>query len=223
VRLNSLLVSRDPDVQQAVADVFDGIEVRQREDGISALDVIGRSHFDGFVIDCDGIERGTEIIAAARNSRSNRKSVIFTITEGKTPVAAAMDLGSNFVLEKPLDVCRLSTYFQSSLRQMEAEHRRYFRYELALDAEVIRRDGTTISAQILNVSDGGLALRLLDRAHLHGSVTLRFSLPDAKRTFITAIALICWSRGPVFGIRFFGMHEDSGKAYADWLSSMALV
>lgn len=223
MRLNSLLVSRDPDVQQAVADVFDGIEVRQREDGISALDVIGRSHFDGFVIDCDGIERGTEIIAAARNSRSNRKSVIFTITEGKTPVAAAMDLGSNFVLEKPLDVCRLSTYFQSSLRQMEAEHRRYFRYELALDAEVIRRDGTTISAQILNVSDGGLALRLLDRAHLHGSVTLRFSLPDAKRTFITAIALICWSRGPVFGIRFFGMHEDSGKAYADWLSSMALV
>jgi DNA-binding response OmpR family regulator len=223
VRLNSLLVSRDPDVQQAVADVFDGIEVRQREDGISALDLIGRSHFDGFVIDCDGIERGTEIIAAARNSRSNRKSVIFTITEGKTPVAAAMDLGSNFVLEKPLDVGRLSTYFQSSLRQMEAEHRRYFRYELALDAEVIRRDGTTISAQILNVSDGGLALRLLDRAHLHGSVTLRFSIPDAKRTFITAIALICWSRGPVFGIRFFGMHEDSGKAYADWLSSMALV
>jgi DNA-binding response OmpR family regulator len=223
VRLNSLLVSRDPDVQQAVADVFDGIEVRQREDGISALDLIGRSHFDGFVIDCDGIERGTEIIAAARNSRSNRKSVIFTITEGKTPVAAAMDLGSNFVLEKPLDVGRLSTYFQSSLRQMEAEHRRYFRYELALDAEVIRRDGTTISAQILNVSDGGLALRLLDRAHLHGSVTLRFSIPDAKRTFITAIALICWSRGPVFGIRFFGMHEDSGKAYAEWLSSMALV
>ena len=43
------------------------------------------------------------------------------------------------------------------------------------------------------------------------------------RTFITAIALICWSRGPVFGIRFFGMHEDCGKAYAEWLSSMALV
>jgi hypothetical protein len=106
---------------------------------------------------------------------------------------------------------------------MEAEHRRYFRFELALDAEVIRRDGTSISAQILNVSDGGLALRLLDRAHLHGSVTLRFTIPDARRTFITAIALICWSRGPVFGIRFFGMHEDCGKAYADWLSSMALV
>ncbi|HEX3740595.1 MAG TPA: PilZ domain-containing protein [Terriglobales bacterium] len=223
MRLNSLLVSRDADVQEAVEDVFHGIEVRVRDDGISALDLIGRSHFDGFVIDCDGIERGTEIISAARNSRSNRKSVIFTIANGKTSIAQAMELGSNFVLEKPLDVGRFSTYFQSSIRQMEAEHRRYFRFELAIDAEVIRRDGTTISAQILNVSDGGLALRLLDRAHLHGSVTVRFSLPDVRRTFITAVALICWSRGPVFGIRFFGMHEDSGKAYAEWLSSMALV
>lgn len=223
MRLNSLLVTRDPDVEQAVADVFDGIELRVRDDSISALDLIGKSHFDGFIIDCDGIERGTEIIAAARNSRSNRKSVIFTVADGKTPVARAMELGSNFVLQKPLDVGRLSTYFQSSVRQMEAEHRRYFRFELTLDAEVVRRDGTIISAQILNVSDGGLALRLLDRAHLHGSVTLRFAIPDARRTFITAIALICWSRGPVFGVRFFGMHEDSGKAYAEWLSSMALV
>jgi len=137
-------------VQQAVEDVFDGIELRVRDDSISALDLIGRSHFDGFIIDCDGVERGQEIIAAARNSRSNRKSVIFTIADGKTSAAAAMELGSNFVLEKPLDVGRLSTYFQSSIRQMEAEHRRYFRFELALDAEVIRRDGTTISAQILN-------------------------------------------------------------------------
>lgn len=216
-------MSRDAAVREAVKDVFHGIEVRVRDDGISALDLIGRSHFDGFVIDCDGIERGTEIISAARNSRSNRKSVIFTIADRKTSIAQAMELGSNFVLEKPVDVGRFSTYFQSSIRQMEAEHRRYFRFELAIDAEVIRRDGTTISAQILNVSDGGLALRLLDRAHLHGSVTVRFSLPDVRRTFITAVALICWSRGPVFGIRFFGMHEDSGKAYSEWLSSMALV
>jgi PilZ domain len=222
VRLNSLLVSRDPDVREAVADVFDGIELRVRDDSISALDLIGRSHFDGFIIDCDGIERGTEIIAAARSSRSNRKSVIFTIVD-KTAAATAMELGSNFVLEKPVDAGRLGTYFHSSLRKMETEHRRYFRYELAIDAEVIRRDGTVISAQILNVSDGGLALRLLDRAHLHGSVTIRFRIPNAKETIITAVALICWSRGPVFGIKFFGMHDDSSEAYAEWLSSMSLV
>ncbi|MCU1271662.1 MAG: response regulator receiver protein [Acidobacteriaceae bacterium] len=222
MRLNSLLVSRDSEVQKPVAEVFDGVELRVCEDSINALELIGRSHFDGFIIDCDGIERGSELIVAARGSRSNRKSVIFTIVN-KTAVATAMELGSNFVLEKPLDAGRLGTYFQSSLRKMETEHRRYFRYELAIDAEVIRRDGTVISAQILNVSDGGLALRLLDRAHLHGSVTIRFTLPNTKGTIVTAVALICWSRGPVFGIKFFGMHDESSAAYAEWLSSMSLV
>ena len=42
---------------------------------------------------------------AARNSRSNRKSVIFAIVNGKTSVATAMECGANFVLGmRPLAV-----------------------------------------------------------------------------------------------------------------------
>lgn len=223
MRVNCLLVSRDSQVQKLVAEVFAEIDLRLREDTLAALDLITRSHFDGFIIDCDGMERGTEIIIAARSSRSNRKSVIFTIVNGKTSVATAMELGSNFVLGKPLDLDRLTTYFQSSLHKMETEHRRYFRYQLSLDAEVVRRDGKVVPAQILNVSDGGLALRLLDRAHLHGSVTIRFTLPNTQRTIISAVALLCWSREPIFGMKFFGMDEESETAYSEWLSSMALV
>ena len=206
-----------------MAEVFAEIDLRLREDTLAALDLITRSHFDGFIIDCDGMERGTEIIIATRSSRSNRKSVIFTIVNGKTSLATAMELGSNFVLGKPLDLDRLTTYFQSSLHKMEREHRRYFRYQLSLDAEVVRRDGKVVPAQILNVSDGGLAIRLLDRAHLHGSVTIRFTLPNTQRTVISAVALLCWSREPIFGMKFFGMDEESEQAYSEWLSSMALV
>ena len=223
MRVNCLLVSRDSQVQKLVAEVFAEIDLRLREDTLAALDLITRSHFDGFIIDCDGMERGAEIIIAARSSRSNRKSVIFTIVNGKTSVATAMELGSNFVLGKPLDLDRLTTYFQSSLHKMEREHRRYFRYQLSLDAEVVRRDGKVVPAQILNVSDGGLAIRLLDRAHLHGSVTIRFTLPDTRRTAITAVALLCWSQEPIFGMKFFGLDGESEKAYSEWLSSMALV
>jgi DNA-binding response OmpR family regulator len=222
VRVNILLVSRDPEVQQAVAQVFAGIDLHVHDGPMSALDLIGRSHFDGFIVDCDGLRYGTEIIAGVRSSRANRKSVIFTIVNGKTSLATAMELGSNFILGKPLDVNRLSTYFQSSLHKMETEHRRYFRYQLMVDAEVVRRDGEAIPAQILNVSDGGLALRLLERAHLHGSVTIRFRLPSAQQTLIAAVAVLCWSREPIFGIKLFGMDEESRKVYAEWLSSMAL-
>jgi len=216
-------MSRDPKMQQAVAQVFAGIDLHVSEDAVSALELISRSHFDGFIVDCDGMKHGAEIIAGARSSRANKKSVIFTVVNGKTSIAMAMELGSNFVLGKPLDLNRLSTYFQSSLHKMEAEQRRYFRYQVAVDAEVVRRDGKVIPAQILNVSDGGLALRLLEPAHLHDSVTLRFLLPSARRTLITAVAVLCWSREPIFGMKLFGMDEESRKAYAEWLSSMALT
>lgn len=221
--LNCLLLSRDPAMQHAVTQVFVGTELEVKEDAISAVELLSRSHFDAFIVDCDGMEHGTEILGGIRSSRANRRSVIFTIVNGKTSIATAMELGSNFVLGKPLDVKYLSRYFQFSLPKMEAEHRRYFRRQVTLDAEVLRRDGKVIPAQLINVSQGGLALRLLDRANLDGSVTIRFPLPNPQQTLIAAVAILCWSREPIFGMKLFGMDEESLKAYTEWLSSMPLV
>ena len=220
--VNSLLVSRDPQVQDTTAQVFVGIDLRLREDSGSALELISRSHFDGFIIDCDGLEDGKSIVAGIRNSRANRQSVIFTIVNGSTSVGTATELGSNFVLGKPVEAVRLESYLRSSIEKMEAEHRRYFRYQLTLDAEVILRDGTTVSAQVLNVSDGGFAMRLLDRAHLHGAVTIWFTIPGPKRIVITGYAVARWCTEPIFGMKFVSMDEDSRTAYNDWLCSMAL-
>lgn len=223
MRVNCLLVTRDPQVENTVSDVFAEVDLRLREDALSALEVIGRNHFDGFVIDADGVERGPEVIAGIRSSRGNRNSVIFTIVHGTTSITAATELGSNFVLGKPLEASRLRAYLRSSIHKMESEHRRYFRYQLSLEAELIRRDGKTVPAQILNVSDGGLCLRLLDRAHLHGAVTVRFSIPGKEPVPITVMAAVSWSTEPIFGMQFVGMDAASRSAYDNWLSSMALV
>lgn len=223
MHVNSLLVTHDPQVQDTVAEVFAGIDLRMREDTTSALEIISRSHFDGFIIDCDGMEEGKNIIGGIRNSLANRQSVIFTIVNGTTSVEAATELGSNFVLGKPLKAIRLESYLRSSIQRMEAEHRRYFRYQLALDAEVILRNGTTVAAQILNVSDGGFAMLLLDRAHLHGAVTIWFIIPGPKRTVITGSAAACWSTEPIFGMKFVSMDDENRSAYEEWLSSMALA
>ena len=220
--VNSLLVSRDPQVQDTTAQVFAGVDLRLREDTASALELISRSHFDGFIIDCDGLEDGKNIVGGIRNSRANRQSVIFTIVNGSTSVGTATELGANFVLGKPVEAVRLEAYLRSSIEKMEAEHRRYFRYQLTLDAEVILRDGTTVAAQILNVSDGGFAMRLLDRAHLHGAVTIWFTIPGPKRIVITGYAVARWCTEPIFGMKFVNMDDDSRSAYEDWLCSMAL-
>src|ERR1700751_4631293 len=109
------MVSRDSEVQQSVAEVFAETDLYLAEDSLAATDLIARRHFDGFIIDCDGLKGGTELITTVRGSRANRKSVIFTIVDEKTSAAEAMELGSNFVLRKPLETDDLATYFQSSV------------------------------------------------------------------------------------------------------------
>lgn len=223
MRVNCLLVSSDPKVKSLAADVFAGIDLRLREDAVSALEMIGRSHFDAFIIDCDGVKQGNEVISGIRSSRGNRNSVVFTIVSGKTSIGTANELGSNFVLGKPIERNRLETYLRSAIHKMESEHRRYFRYQLTLEAEIVRLDGKIIPAQVLNVSDGGLCLRLLDRAHLHGAVTVRFTIPGENPTAIMATAALSWSTEPIFGMQFIKMEKECRLAYDEWLHSMALV
>src|SRR5438552_5455934 len=63
-------MSRDPNLQRAAAQVFAGIDLHVSEDAVSALELISRSHFDGFIVDCDGMKHGTEIIAGVRSQPS---------------------------------------------------------------------------------------------------------------------------------------------------------
>jgi DNA-binding response OmpR family regulator len=223
MRVSCLLVTRDPDVEQIIADVFAGIDLRLRDDALSALDLIGRGHFDGFVVDCDGVERGHEVVMGIRRSRSNRNSTVFTIVDRTTSFENATVLGSNYVLSKPIEQRRLQRYLHSAIRKMELEHRRYFRYQIILDAIIIFRDGKLIPAQILNVSEGGLALRLLDQADIQGTTTVRFTIPGLENITITATAALRWCNEPMLGVQLVDMDEESRSAYQKWLGSMDLV
>jgi DNA-binding response OmpR family regulator len=222
MHLSCLVVSRDPEVLKGVGEVFSGLDIVFRRDVAGANEAINQNHLDAFVIDCDGVEGSTDLLGTIRNSRSNRNSVIFTLVNGTTTISTVTELGANFVLGKPVDQKRLTTYLQASIRKMEAEHRRYFRYQLALDAEVLLRDGQNVAAQILNVSQGGLAMRLLDRAHLYGPVTIEFNIPGIRKSHVAARAAASWSTERLFGMRYLSMDSESREAYDRWLNSMEL-
>src|SRR5437879_8909887 len=73
-----------------------------RQDSVSAIELAGRRHWDGLVIDCDDVAGGTEALAKLRDSRSNRETVIVAVVNGTTSVGTALDLGAHFGLRKPL-------------------------------------------------------------------------------------------------------------------------
>jgi hypothetical protein len=197
-----------------------GASLDLRQDSASAIELVSRRHWDGLVIDCDDVPGGTGAITEMRNSRSNKHTLIFAVVNGSTSVEAALDLGSTFVLSKPVQEIRWRTVLTAALPKMEREHRRYFRYEADLLVRLRSHDGQPVRAKMKNVSEGGLAIQLVNPVGLEGVINMEFEIPSVEPQLFRAKADVVWSDAFAMGLRFLYADEASGSALAAWLKSL---
>jgi hypothetical protein len=71
-----------------------------------------------------------------------------------------------------------------------------------------------------NVSEGGLAIDLVDPLRFKGVVTVEFELPSVEPRAFRAKADVVWSDAFVMGLRFLYIDKDSGVALQMWLNSL---
>ena len=223
MRLQSLLVTQEHELLEMVRPALEssGLEVEVRADAASACEICERRHLDGFLIDCDDVPGGGQLLATVRGSGSNRMSTIFAVVNGKTSITQAMEEGANFVLGKPLARERFQAYLQMARVSMEREHRRYFRFAVNLPVRVYAGDETWAEGRMVNISEGGLALRLALGSALQGTVRLEFALPSLEPFTVQAKGEVVWGdTGGLLGIRFLYMGEDSQQRLQDWLTHL---
>ncbi len=223
MRLQSLLVTQEHELLEMVRPALESscLEVEVRADAASAREICERRHLDGFLIDCDDVPGGGDLLATIRGSGSNRMSTIFAVVNGKTSITQAMEEGANFVLGKPLAPERFQAYLQVARVSMEREHRRYFRFAVNLPLRVYAGDETWAEGRIVNISEGGLALRLALGSAMQGTVRLEFALPSLEPFTVRAKGEVVWGdTGGLLGIRFLYMGEDSQQQLQNWLNQL---
>jgi DNA-binding response OmpR family regulator len=222
MRLECLIVTCDSNLLSHIKSNFgtSGASLDFRQDSASAIELASRRHFDAVFIDCDDVGGGTEVLTKTRNSRSNQQTLIFAVTSGSTSVENAVDLGANFVLCKPVQETRLRSVLDIAIPKMEREHRRYFRYDSDLPVRFGNHLGQSFTARMKNVSEGGLAVSLVDRLHLKGVLTLEFELPSVTPQRFHARADVVWSDCFTMGLRFLYIEKNSEVALQGWLKSL---
>lgn len=223
MRLQSLLVTQEHELLELVRPALEssGIEVEVRADASSAREISQRRHLDGFLIDCDDVPGGRELLAVIRGSGSNRMSTIFAVVNGNTSITQAMEEGANFVLGKPLATERFQAYLTVARVSMEREHRRYFRFAVDLPVRVYASDESWAEGRMVNISEGGLALRLALSSAMQGTVRLEFVLPSLEPFTVQAKGEVVWAdTGGLLGIRFLYMGGDSLRRLQDWLNQL---
>ena len=220
--LDCLIVTCDPNlighVQTSLGTHEASLHLRQ--DSASAIEFASRRHLDGLVIDCDDVSGGTKVLALARSSPANKQTLILAVVNGLTSAEAALDLGANFALSKPLQQTRLRSVFDIAVPKMEREHRRYFRYNVDLPVRFRNPLGQCFTARMKNVSEGGLAINLVHPVKLTGVVIVEFELPSIEPQAFHAKADVVWIDSFVIGLRFLYIEKDSGVALQTWLNSL---
>jgi len=121
------------------------------------------------------------------------------------------------VLSKPVEQTRLRAILDIAIPRMEREHRRYFRYDVDLLVRFRNPLGQSFTARMQNVSEGGLAIKLIDPVRLKGVVIVEFDVPSVEPQTFQAKAEAIWSDSFVMGLRFLYMEKQCGVALRTWL------
>jgi len=220
--LECLIVTSDPVLLGHIKSNFSthSALLDLRQDSASAIELLSRRHLDGLIIDCDDVPGGTEALGQARNGPSNKETLILAVVNGFTSTERALDLGANFVLCKPLQESRLRGILDIALPKMEREHRRYFRYDIDLPVCLRNHLGQSFTARMKNVSEGGLAIKLIDPVRLKGIVPVEFEVPSIEPQVFRAKADVVWSDDFEMGLRFLYIEKESEVALGSWLNSL---
>jgi CheY-like chemotaxis protein len=219
LELQCLLLTCDSALLQMVTTALQSVSVglEIRTDSSSAREMAERRHLDGFILDCDDVAGGHELLAQIRRGKCNRAATVVALSNGASS-AALLDLGANFVIAKPVTLERLESHLAIALPLMIREHRRYFRFSYPVPIE-IEFNRQRLSARMVNISEGGLALRT--SSQIQGKIRLAFELPSTVPCRIELKGEVVWNdREGLAGIRFLHMPESSREQLQQWLFTL---
>ncbi len=220
MQLKSLLISQDAVLLGVLLPTLTNIAVNIQVCGDikPADDLLAKCKFDAVIVDCDDLQGGSDLLKALRKTQSNARTVAFAVLNGKTSTQAAFQSGANFVLQKPLTRLNAKRCFNAALNSMVRERRRYFRHPVEMAVRIILPNTPEFSATSTNMSEGGMAIRMVGMLPNDAQAKLQFSLPGSN-TSLELKGQIAWADGTGrAGIRFVEVPQHSKYQLEKWLT-----
>jgi CheY-like chemotaxis protein len=220
MNLQALVLSRDQETLRVLRRVFDELSMSAEivPGARQAEDLLKSRRFDGVIVDCDDVEGAVGVLRSMRLLPSNKRAMGFAIINGTTTVGDAFNLGANFVIDKPLTLERVQRSFKAAHGLMVRERRRYWRNPLSSPAFVITSEGKELKGRVINLSEGGAAVKIPGKFTLHSSIRVRFDLPNPLRT-IEAKAEVTWLKSDEsVGLRFLHIEQKMQSELENWIA-----
>jgi hypothetical protein len=221
--LSSLVVSRDWQEISVLECILGAlqIEVAVEKEPQRALSRLSKSKIDALIVDCD-------LNGAGQFFRELREvpqagSLPLVIMGGWPRKPGIEDTGAMFAFDKPISV-EQAVRTLSAARNLILDGRlRYHRAGLDVPVTLTSRNRKRSTGQLINLSQGGLQVRLESGVEASSISAVSFELPGSKAE-IKAQAQIAWSdnRGNV-GVRFSKIPTETQNVLRLWLAQQYFV
>ena len=219
--LETLIVSRDWQEVSVLECILNSLNigVTVHQDVASAQGRLSKAKIDALIVDRDltGTER---VLSQGPVNGGSMPCIIISRSAEQHDLPAS---GATFFFEKPISVEQAIKTLSAARNLMLTERVRYHRHELHVPVDLRCGDQDHISAELTNLSHGGLGIRGAQSLDAQTPVTVRFRVPGLKRV-ITANGEVAWAdnRGHA-GIRFVQVPTDLEQTVQHWLDQRYFV
>jgi len=223
MQLESLLLSRDPEVIRVVQPALEklSIDVEVCRGVNSGQEILRTERFDAIIIDCDDLKGALGVLEGLRKSVSNKNSATFAIVNGNTTTQQAFKMGANFVLQKPISALNAKRCFSAAVNFMMRERRRYFRHPVEMPATLSFGEGQKMKVTVTNLSEGGMAIFFRGPLPKGRVSTVSFNLPGAASALEPKVQVAWMDESGHAGLRFIDVSKESRAQLDAWLAGQS--
>ena len=217
--LSSMVVSRDWQEVSVLECILGSLhmDVSVENEPQRALDRLSKSKVDALIVDCD--LNGTGQFFRELQREGSRAATVPLVIMGYAQGRRDMEeTGAMFAFEKPISV-EQAVHTLSAARNMILDGRlRYHRAGIEVPVTLTGAKRKRAGAQLINLSQGGLQVRLENGFNANEASRVSFALPGTT-TGMKAEVEVAWSdkQGNV-GIRFVKMASEMKHTLRLWLA-----
>jgi len=214
-----MLVSRDWAEISVLECILGGLHVRvDVETEIERASAkLAKSKIDALIVDCD-LDGSAKFLRTIKQEPNTVPLLVIGSARRKQLRSAH----ASFVFEKPISV-EQAVHKLSAARNLIVNGRlRYHRQPLDFPADVSYGCTKRVRAHLLNLSQGGVAVRTEQAVCLPNAVQVRFTLPGSNLN-VGAQGEVVWSKERDAGIRFLRMTARNSRDLQLWLATEYLM